>query len=112
MTDTVSWQAVDNETLPSGWLKANVGEVCSIFSGCGFPKHYQGRPEGEVPFFKVRDISKSVTTGQNHLTKAEHYISQDETMELKASPLPTGSVVFEKFGEAIRLNRRAILAQD
>jgi type I restriction enzyme S subunit len=112
VTETVSRQAVDNETLPSGWLKANVGEVCSIFAGYKFPKHFQGRPEGEVPFFKVRDISKSVTIGQNHLTKAEHYISQDETIELKASPFPTGSVVFAKFGEAIRLNRRAILAQD
>jgi type I restriction enzyme S subunit len=98
--------------LPPGWAWAELGQVTEILSGYGFPKKYQGDLEAEIPFYKVADISRAVLSGNPRLKDAENYVSQDVCEELRARPLPAGSVVFAKIGEAIRLNRRAILTQD
>ena len=58
------------------------------------------------------DISKSVINGHQFLKIANNYISQKDCEEIRAKPLKTGTIVFAKIGEAIRLNRRAILLQD
>lgn len=112
MIETTTARNTRGYELPRNWLAVGLGEVCSIFSGYGFPKSYQGKSEGQIPFFKVGDISRAVTSGQHRLVQAQHYVSQDESIELKATPLPMGTIVFAKIGEAIKLNRRALLAQD
>jgi len=86
-----------------------LGEVADIVSGFGFPKTLQGNQEGDLPFFKVGDISATWNSGQKLLSKAAHYISRDEAKSIKAKTFPAGTVVFAKIGEAIRLNRRALL---
>jgi type I restriction enzyme, S subunit len=96
--------------LPESWADGTtVEDVAEIRSGNGFPKSYQGRTEGELPFFKVGDISRNWQHGQITLTKAEHYLTRDESKEIRANTLPEGSVVFAKIGAAVALNRRAIL---
>ncbi|RJX21176.1 MAG: hypothetical protein C4575_04600 [Desulforudis sp.] len=85
--------------------------VVEIVSGFGFPKALQGKTDGELPFFKVGDISLAWNNGQRGLTKAQHYLDQEEALSIKARPYPKGTVVFAKIGEAIKLNRRAILGQ-
>jgi type I restriction enzyme S subunit len=112
LTETTTAGDAQVYEIPRDWLAVELGELCSIISGYGFPKSYQGKAEGQLPFFKVGDISRVVASGQHRLVQAQHYISQDESIELKATPLPKGTVVFAKIGEAIKLNRRAILAQD
>lgn len=94
------------------WTIRAIGEMCSILSGVGFPKSLQGRTSGDVPFFKVGDISKAWQEGKIFLRKADNYVSEDEAQHLVKNLLPRGSVVFAKIGAAISLNRRCILGQD
>ena len=95
---------VDQQSLP-------LAEVADIVSGYGFPKDMQGKAVGELPFFKVGDISAAWNSGQRKLTHAQHYLDGSEASAIKAKPFPQGTVVFAKIGEAIKLNRRAILGQ-
>jgi type I restriction enzyme S subunit len=90
---------------------ATLGDVTAIAAGAGFPKNLQGRTSGEIPFFKVGDISEAWLTGSKYLVRAKHYISKAEAQQIGARILPAGSVVMAKIGEAIRLNRRAVLLQ-
>jgi len=90
----------------------NLEDVAVIRSGHGFPKRLQGNLTGEIPFFKVGNISRNWQKGKITLTKADHYISAEEASEIRAKTLPKGSVVFAKIGAAVALNRRAILGQE
>jgi type I restriction enzyme S subunit len=96
--------------LPPNWIRANLADVCDIFPGYGFPESLQGRTEGEVPFFKVGDISEAWKRGAIHLSTANHYISRKEVASLSARLLPPATTVFAKIGAAIALNRRAMLS--
>ena len=98
--------------LPEGWVWTRLGEVGDILAGYGFPKRLQGNTTGDLPFFKVADISSASLRGDIFLRCAMNYISTQVCNEIRATPLREGTVVFAKIGEAIKLNRRAILAQD
>ena len=102
-TDT-SHANVSREIVP-------LGKVATIVSGFGFPKALQGKAEGDLPFFKVGDISTAWKSGRQMLTTAQHYLSEEEAKSIKARAFPKGTIVFAKIGEAIKLNRRAILGQ-
>jgi type I restriction enzyme, S subunit len=93
------------------WRRETLGNACRIFAGYGFPERLQGQTKGEIPFYKVGDISEAWKKGETYLTTAKHYLTEAEARELKAKPLPTGTTVFAKIGAAIALNRRAMLAQ-
>ncbi len=95
---------VERQPLP-------LADVAEIVSGYGFPKDMQGKTVGELPFFKVGDISAAWNSGQKKLIQAQHYLDNAEASAIKAKPFPKGTVVFAKIGEAIKLNRRAILGQ-
>jgi len=86
----------------------SVGDVADISSGFGFPKHLQGKEGGHFPFAKVSDISRSVARDSGRLSTAANYVDQEDLKVLRARPVATGSTVFAKIGEALRLNRRAI----
>jgi len=105
--------ACSGRLLPTrgGRDPTRLGEVCTVLAGYGFPKSLQGRTTGDIPFFKVGDISEAWQHNDQTLTTAKHYISHKEVTELRARPLPAGAVVFAKIGAAIALNRRAILGQ-
>lgn len=87
---------------------ARLGDVCSFFSGTGFPNAYQGQKTGKYPFYKVGDISKNVLLGNRELISSDNYIDDDTVQAIKGTVLPPKTVVFVKIGEALRLNRRAI----
>jgi len=96
--------------LPQGWINADLSSVTRILSGYGFPKKFQGKSTGDIPFYKVRDISNAVLNGKHRLGKAANYISSDECRHINAKLLSKNTIVFAKIGEAIKLNRRAILS--
>lgn len=98
-------------TAPSLPHSRALTDVADIVSGFGFPKELQGKSKGDLPFFKVGDISIAWNSGQKNLTKAQHYLNSAEATAIRANAFPKGTVVFAKIGEAIRLNRRAILGQ-
>ena len=55
-----------------------LGDVCTFYSGTGFPNIYQGKADGKYPFYKVGDISRNVLSGNRELKICENYIDDDE----------------------------------
>lgn len=98
--------------LPKGWVWTTLGTIADTVPGYGFPEKYQGDKTEEIPFFKVGDISKAFLSQNIYLVAANNYVSARVAQEMRAKPLKAGTVVFAKIGEAIKLNRRAILGQD
>lgn len=88
-----------------------LGDVADVVSGIGFPKELQGQAEGEVPVFKVGDISNAVKSGDRYLRSSPNYLSNEAARGLTKNLMPAGTTVFAKIGEGLKLNRRAILAQ-
>jgi len=103
--------AFARERSLSGWRVKTLGECCRIMAGFGFPERLQGKTSGDIPFFKVGDISEAWKRGNTYLTRANHYVSHAQAREIRAAPLPKGTTVFAKIGAAIALNRRAILSE-
>ncbi|MBY5544700.1 restriction endonuclease subunit S [Rhizobium leguminosarum] len=91
---------------------ARLGDLVEFYAGFGFPNQYQGSVEGEIPFAKVSDISRSLEDGGNAIYKAANYVSGEVAHKLRAKPFPTGTIVFAKIGEAIRKNRRALTTRE
>lgn len=98
--------------LPDSWMETELSRVADVSSGIGFPLQYQGQSKGEIGFFKVGDISIAVKSNNGILESAQHYVSTDVAQILKGKPIKTGATVFAKIGEAIHLNRRAIVKTD
>jgi type I restriction enzyme S subunit len=94
------------------WVEKRLGEVAEVFQGYGFPEKLQGKTKGKFPFIKVSDISSATNKGCRFISNAVNYIDEEDLDVLKARPFPDGTIVFAKIGEAIRLNRRAILKQE
>ncbi|MCZ4536762.1 restriction endonuclease subunit S [Gordonia terrae] len=90
------------------WVTVELGDVARLQAGYGFPVRLQGRISGDYPFAKVGDISRSARQGQGELDSATNYVDQDDLPRLKAKPVPAGSVLFAKIGEAIRQNYRVV----
>lgn len=95
--------------VPAIWIKGHLGDSSNVYSGIGFPKKYQGKSLGDIPLFKVGDVSRSILDNKGNLCRAANYVSVAEAKELKGKIFPKGSTLFAKIGEAVKLNRRAIL---
>ena len=87
---------------------ARLGDICTIYTGTGFPVQYQGCSQGRYPFYKVGDIAKNVIAGNIYLEFCDNYVDADVVKKIKGNILPDRTVVFAKIGEAVKLNRRAI----
>lgn len=57
---------------------------------------------------KVGDISRVGRSNTHVLSTADHYVDESDLHHLKMRPVPEGSVLFAKIGEAIRHNHRVI----
>lgn len=90
------------------WDLSNLGDICWILPGYGFPKSMQGKSTGLYPFYKVSDISNSIEAGTGWLDYSVNYIDEEDVHKLGAKPLPKFTTIFAKIGEALRHNRRAI----
>jgi type I restriction enzyme S subunit len=88
-----------------------LAEVCNFHAGVGFPTEMQGSSGHELPFYKVKDVSVAWLAQSSFLLDTEHSLSREDAGRIKAKPVPAGTVVFAKIGEALRLNRRAIAAR-
>jgi type I restriction enzyme S subunit len=69
----------------------------------------QGDSNQELPFYKVRDISVAWNLNSKICVATGNSLSPDQAKSIKAHPIPTGTIIFAKIGEALRLNRSAIL---
>ncbi|MDT0136823.1 restriction endonuclease subunit S [Acidovorax sp. PRC11] len=98
--------------LPEGWVLTPLGVVATVRSGIGFPLHFQGSVVGDLGFYKVGDISRAVASSRGQLREPQHRVSFEVAAKLKGTPIPKGATVFAKIGEAIHLNRRALVVED
>jgi len=92
----------------SGIPLTPLGDIAGLQAGVGFPLDLQGRSSGDYPVAKVGDISRVGRSGEAVISRADHYIDEGDLARLRARPIPAGSVLFAKIGEAIRQNHRVI----
>lgn len=85
-----------------------LGDVVTFQSGITFPKNLQGKKYGLVPFAKVGDISRIGRSKFKEISAADNYVDEIEIAALKRKPIPAGSILFAKIGEAIKQNHRVI----
>jgi type I restriction enzyme, S subunit len=85
-----------------------LGQVVKLQAGVGFPVDLQGRSSGTYPLAKVGDISRGGRSGSSILATADHYVDEVDLSRLRMRPVPAGSVLFAKIGEAIRHNHRVV----
>lgn len=88
------------------WEKKKIGDIAIVLQGYGFPEKYQGQKYGDLPFCKVGDISSAVDRGEMVINKADNFVDYSLLPVLHAQPIPVGSTIFAKIGEAIRSNKR------
>ncbi len=95
--------------IPEEWVEVTIGDIAKVQSGSGFPKHYQGKTNDTYPFYKVGDISESVKKNCGFLEYAGNYINDEEVEEIRCKFFKEGFILFAKVGEAVKLNRRALV---
>ena len=101
ITPIIRFQGFNGE-----WKKKKIGDIAIVLQGYGFPEKYQGQKYGDLPFCKVGDISSAVDRGEMVINKADNFVDYSLLPVLHAQPIPVGSTIFAKIGEAIRSNKR------
>lgn len=84
-----------------------LGQVCQVQSGSGFPKKYQGEKTGDFPFYKVSDMN--MPGNERSMRVSNNYVSDVVRRKLGARIFPAGSIVFPKVGGAISTNKKRVL---
>ena len=97
-------------TIPSNWVWTRLGNISKLSGGSGFPEKYQGFLDKNIPFYKVGSLKN--IDNNFYIENSENYIDDDILTEIKAKLFPANTIIFAKIGEAIRLNRRAILKEN
>lgn len=88
--------------------EVELGSICSISGGFGFPHAYQGRKTEKYPFYKVSDMN---TLGNEVYMKSHnHSVSDEDVKKLKLKIYPAGTIIFPKIGAAIATNKKRILS--
>lgn len=91
-----------------GFQEIELGSLCAIAGGSGFPHSHQGRKTERYPFYKVGDMN---TEGNEvYMIKHNHSISDEDVKNLKARIYPAGTIIFPKIGGAIATNKKRILS--
>lgn len=93
--------------LPDGWRWVRLGAVAKPVNGFGFPKRYQGRVGGPIPFMKVSDLN----TPENDpdVRVAANYVDDITLRAMRARAYEPGTIVFPKIGGAIATNKKRTL---
>lgn len=91
------------------WEVLKAGNIGRFHGGSGFPIRYQGKNDGEYPFFKVSDMNNE--GNDLYMKAANNYINEEIRKRLGAVAFPANSIVFAKVGAAIFLERKKILTR-
>lgn len=91
--------------IPKSWKWVRMGDVGDFGGGSGFPKEYQTKVSGNVPFFKVSDMNRNV----REMRQSENWITEEIAKKIKAKILPPNTIIFPKIGGAIATNKRRLL---
>ena len=88
------------------WPTQPLGLLGRFSAGIAFSPSLQGRVGLELPFAKVGDISIAAKTQNNELRYTRHSVSRADLSKLQGNPVPAGSIIFAKIGEAIKLGNQ------
>lgn len=91
--------------------KIKLKNLVDLRAGIGFPNKYQGNKNGNIPFYKVGDISREFQKGNFYIDDADNYVTDEILTDLKGKLFEEGTIIFAKVGEALKLNRRIILTK-
>ena len=91
------------------WKTIKLDDIAKPVGGSGFPKKYQGKKEGEIPFFKVSDMN--LPENDKYMYSANNFVSRETLKEMKAKTFPAGTIIFPKIGGAISTNKKRILTR-
>ena len=106
--ETVPWLRFPEFQDAPDWKTGRCRDIAKVLPGYGFPEKFQGNKKGQYPFYKVSDISRTFENGRRYISEANNHIDYEVLDKLRGKSVPTGTVIFAKIGEAIRLNRRVI----
>jgi type I restriction enzyme, S subunit len=95
--------------MSEDWERHNLKDCVEFYSGTGFSERFQGSTQGEIPFYKVSDMS--IPGNERLLTKANNYVSEILAEKKGWRVVPQKSIVFAKVGAALLLNRRRITSR-
>lgn len=87
-----------------------LGELCERRAGSAFKTQYQGNTAGDFPFIKVSDMN--LPANEICIRDANNWVDENVRSEAKAKPLPAGTTVFAKIGEALKQNRVRFLVRE
>ena len=92
------------------WSEGRIADIGIVLQGYGFPERHQGLKNGDYPFYKVSDISKFLAAGGVFIEESANHVNESLLKELRAKPIPEGTTIFAKIGEAIceRLSGNAV----
>lgn len=94
--------------VPEGWEVIRMRYVFNFLSGTGFPNLYQGKTEGNYPFYKVSDINRNGID----VSLANNYVTRANVVENGWTIIPEKSILLAKIGEALKKNHRKINASE
>ena len=94
-------------TSLKAWVPTKLKYFGTFKGGAGFPHEEQGVEEGEIPFFKVKDLSFKA----NSIEISDNYVSRSTAKSLGAFVFPRNTIVFAKVGAALLLQRFKFLAR-
>lgn len=95
--------------LPEEWEIVTVQSIAQVRGGYGFPHEYQGRTDGEYPFYKVSDMN--LRGNETVMGAANNYVDDGTLGELRARAFPEDTVIFPKIGAAVHTNKKRILSR-
>ena len=96
--------------IPNNWVWTRLGEISKLSGGSGFPEKYQGFLDKNIPFYKVGSLKN--IDDNFYIENSENYIDENILDKIKAKLFSKNTIIFAKIGEAIKLNRRAILKEN
>jgi type I restriction enzyme, S subunit len=94
--------------MKTEWNTVPLAKIVKCEGGTAFPHRYQGRRQGDYPFFKVSDMNALANSWK--MVQAANYVSKADLAELRTKPKPANSVVFPKVGGAVLTNKKRMLA--
>ena len=80
-----------------------MGKFVTFVPGSVFKLRYQGQDAGDYPFIKVSDMN--LPKNRVSILEANNWVVESVANASGAKPLPSGTIVFAKIGEALRHNR-------
>jgi len=96
-------------STPHGRHSVTLRRLASTTSGAGFPHAEQGHASGDLPFIKVSDFNH--TGNERVITTCNNWVTNQTALRLRATVVPTGSVLLPKVGAALLGNARRIVSQ-